>query len=257
MEAILKIISFYYAVKYLPANAMTLFSSNILALLLVFILLIYSSKSLRIFRGEAIAEIKIREVFTFSYPISIGAIFNWIQLQGYRMVLVPLGLTEAVGIYATVSNIGIAGMNAYSTIFTQLFMPNVYKTHGVYIKKYLRNVFASIIVVFIVTFICSDLIVKTLTKEAFVKYSNLILYGVVTEAGNFIIGAIGVYLSIINRTILGLKVSVVAITSMLLIFCFIYISGYMNVYTIGIPIIVSQIVTSVILLCICYKKLWN
>lgn len=241
VEALTKVLFFYIAVHFMMPNSLTLFVSNIGALVLCFLLLGCNTWSLHIFHGGLIKEVKLKEIFIFSYPLSIGAVINWIQVQGYRMILVPLGFVEMVGIFATVSNIGTAGMSAYSSIFTQLFIPNIYKTHGRYVKIFIRNAVLSIAVIILMSYFLSDIIVNIATKTEFITYSNIILFGIITEGSNLVLGALGIYLAIKNKTLLGLKMSFLGLISMMIVFTFIFLFKIINVYTIGLPIVISQI----------------
>lgn len=223
-EAVLKMVVFYGFLKFLPAQATTLMSSAILALLLALAPLIWATRRLSAVRTGRIESIDPHEVFMFAYPISIGAIINWIQSQGYRMVMVPLGFAELVGIFATVSGIGTAGMGAASAVFGQVFVPKIYKTSGDYTKTYVRN--ASIVIVGVLLFsaVFSDLIVRLLTKEEFRKFSALILFGVLAEAGNFIIGALSVDLTIRNETTTMLWASMLGLLGTVGVFILIFFS---------------------------------
>jgi O-antigen/teichoic acid export membrane protein len=196
-----------------------------------------------------------REIVSFSYPISVGAIINWIQLQSYTIILVPLGFVEAVGIFGTVANVGSSGMNACSTVFSQLYTPNIYKTEGLYIKTYLRNALLLIAFVLTVSAILSGVIVDLLTKHSFVHYSLVILYGVLTEAGNFIIGGLTVFLTIHSLTKTNVKMSVIGVIVFFMCFALLYVFKSINVFTLGIPMVLTQIVISTGLYTIIHKTL--
>jgi O-antigen/teichoic acid export membrane protein len=253
IEALSKVLFFYIAVHFMIPNSLTLFVSNIGALVFCLLLLGCNTWSLHIFREGLIKEVKLKEIFIFSYPLSIGAVINWIQVQGYRMILVPLGLVEMVGIFATVSNIGTAGMSAYSSVFTQLYIPNIYKTHGRYVSIFIRNAVLSVAVIILTSYLLSDIIVNIATKTEFVKYSNVILYGIITESSNLILGALGIYFAIKNKTMIGLKVSFFGLMSLMTVFAVIFLFKYINIYTIGLPIVLSQIL-SVLIFLLFYKR---
>lgn len=241
LEALFKVIFFYVSVYLIQPTSITLFVSNVVALFLCLLLMSYNTRSLKLFRGGLMKEVTLREVFVFSYPISIGAVINWVQVQGYRMLLVPLGFAEVVGIYSAVSGIGMAGMSAYSMIYNQIFIPIIYKTDGRYVKVFIRNALFAIGVIIFISYFLSDIIVKIATKSEFLKYSKIILYGIITEGSNLICGSLGIYLAIKNRTLLGMKVSLLGLMSMAIGFSSIFLINIINVYSIGLPIIISQV----------------
>jgi hypothetical protein len=157
------------------------------------------------------------------------------------MILVPMGFTETVGIYATVSGVGNAGMAAASAIFGQIFLPKIYKSSGVYTKTYLRNALLLVTGIFLIGAVASNLIVTSLTKEEFGKFSWLILYGVLAEAGNFLVGALCVHLTILGQTREILIASIIGLVSVVGGFLLIYFLSIVGLATIGLPIILSQL----------------
>ncbi len=247
LEIILKIVFYLIYISYFESSALIILYATLSSSLLTFISLFFFIKKMDEYKNKAIRHFKISEIINFSYPISIGAVVNWIQLQGYRMILVPLGLVEIVGVYGTVANVGTAGMSAFSTIYSQLFVPNLYKTNGEYITKYLKFGLFAIAAILIISFFLSDFIVGILTKDDLVQYSSLILFGVASEAGNFIIGSLTIYLTIKNITKSTMKASFLGLSAFLLSFGIIYLFNLTNLYTIGIPIVFTQIVIAVYL----------
>lgn len=241
VEAILKVVLFYAFVFLLQRQATTLVFSTIAALGLAIIPLIWLTRKLPVFNSGAIEHIEAKDVLKFGYPVSIGAIVNWVQVQGYRMILVPLGLTDMVGIYATVSGIGSAGMNAASMIFQQVFVPKIYKTSGEYTKTYLRDALLLIVGILVMCAAFSKLVVILLTKEAFRQFSSLLLYGVVAEGSSLLIGALSVQLTIVSQTRKMLNATFVGLLSFAVSFFTLFVLKLVTIYTIGLPIILSQI----------------
>lgn len=241
IESVSKIIFLYVFLFIFSPNPiivlLALFSASCVA---IFFGVIYVKKMPQYYNGN-IVKIKINNILKFMYPISIGAIANWIQLQSYRLILVPMGFSEVVGFYATVSNIGNSGMNACSTIYNQLFLPDIYKTNGRFLSRYLFYAFVIILVVLCVSVILKETIVLLLTNAIYTKFSILILFGIIVEAGNFIVGALTTYLGIHNLTRSSLKVTLLGLMMFVLFFSFIFFFLGITPYTIGIPIVISQI----------------
>ncbi|HEX7356127.1 MAG TPA: hypothetical protein VF270_00285, partial [Ignavibacteriaceae bacterium] len=254
LETVLKIFIFYAIQHYLHPSAITILIAILSASLITASLLFVLVRRFEEYKIPKIKNFVAKEVTKFSYPISLGAVINWIQLQGYRMILVPLGLVEVVGIYGTVANVGTSGMNAISTVYSQLFVPNLYKSQGIYIKTYLKYALASVILVFCVGYFLSDIIIGILTKHEFVKYSSLIVFGILSEAGNFLIGGLTIYLTIKNLTKVSMKASITGLIIFFLSFMGLYVFKMVNVYTIGIPIVLTQLVIVAYLGIIVYKS---
>lgn len=255
IENLLKIFLFILLIRFFSSSATLLLFSSVITMFISNIILYILIRRKKEYRIHNNTEFSFNEIFYFSYPISIGAIVNWIQLQGYRMILAPLGYVEMIGIYATVANVGNAGMNAASTVYAQLFVPNLYKTHGEFISKYIKLAFLLISFVFLVGMTFSKELVELLTNEEFAKYSPLIGYGIVAEAGNFIIGGLSIYLTIHNFTKKTLLSTWIGLTLFILSFIIIYISDLISVSTIGLPIIISQIGVAIYLLYFVFYKI--
>ena len=253
LEGVLKIVLYILYLKFLTPSAFLILGALLSASFITLIILLIIVKNTKEYKYDKLQVFPSNQIIKFAYPISVGAVINWIQLQGYRMILVPLGLVEIVGIYGTVANVGISGMNALSTIYSQLFVPNLYKTHGAYIKKYLTYAIVCIIVVITVGLTFSHLIIGLLTKSTFVKYSWLILYGIISEAGNFLIGGLTIYLTIKNLTKATLKASITGLVAFFMSFGLLYLLHFVNVYTIGLPIIFTQMVITIYLAIIVYR----
>lgn len=248
IESVLKIVFFFALIRLWAPSAMVILVTLLAASLATLGVLVLLVRRLPEYRTGEIREYTKKEVALFSYPISISAVINWIQTQGYRMILVPLGLVEIVGIYGTVANVGNSGMNAYSTVFQQLFVPNLYKTHGKFIATYMRNAILSILFVLICGYALSGYIIKYLTKPELVKYASIIVYGILAEGGNFLIGALTIYLTIHNVTKITIRSSITGLITFFVSFFALYLMGRVNVFTIGMPIVVTQMVITLYLL---------
>jgi len=246
-ESILKIVLFLIAIRFINASSTLLFFTTSASMLFIsFILLLIVVKKEE-FKHSDKNIFHLKDIYHFAYPISFGAVINWIQLQGYRMILAPMGHIETIGLYATVANVGHSGMNAASTVYAQLFVPNLYKTHGKDIKRYMQWALVTIIGVLSVGILFSREFVSLLTNNSFAEYSYLIGYGILAESGNFIIGGLSIYLTIHNLTKKTMIASWIGLVSFALIFVALYFLDAISVWTIGLPIVVSQLFVAIYL----------
>jgi O-antigen/teichoic acid export membrane protein len=254
-ETVCKILFLLLYIHFFQSSAKIILWAMLSASLLSFTVLFLLVKMLDEYKLENKTTFILKDIFSFAFPISIGAVTNWIQLQSYSLVLVPLGFVEAVGIFGTIANVGSSGMNACSTVFSQLFVPTIYKSHGRYINTYLRNALLAIGFVLIFSTFASKIIIELLTKKDFAHYSMVIIYGILTEAGNFIISANIIYLTIYNLTKSTTKMSVAGLTVFFFSFILLYLFKNINVYTVGLPMALSQLAISTGLYILVYKNL--
>ncbi|QEH07210.1 hypothetical protein [Sulfurospirillum multivorans] len=240
-EGFIKISFFLLLIQYFNASAVLLLVATILATFCISVILYLLLRKKEEYLIPEKATFSSQEVFHFSYPISISAIINWIQMQGYRVLLAPLGYIEIMGLYTTVSNVGQSGMNAASVIYSQLFVPNLYKTNGKDIFGYTKIAFGVILVVILVSTFFSKEIVTLLTNSFFSQYSYLIFYGILAEGSNMIIGGLSIYLMIHNLTAKTIVASWAGLITFIVSFGFLYFLNIFSVWTIGLPIIFSQL----------------
>ncbi|MGZ4975870.1 MAG: hypothetical protein ACXV8O_01860 [Methylobacter sp.] len=239
-EAVFKVSLFYLLVRYFAADESLLISAWLISLGLSCIYLSYKAYRHRIFIASSAYRIRAKEVFNFSYPFSIGAVCNWLQLQGYRLILVPLGFAEEVGAFSTISNIGSAAIGAASLVYSQQFTPLIYKTSGQYTSKYLKGAIAVIISVALVSAVFGEFAVRLLTSSGFEQHWSLLLFGVMTDGGNLLIGALMVYITLKGNTKKIFASSLVGLITMSVCFGWLYWSSNISILTIGAPLLISQ-----------------
>jgi O-antigen/teichoic acid export membrane protein len=153
-----------------------------------------------------------------------------------------LGFAEMVGIFATIASIGSAGMAAAATIFSQAFSPNIYKTSGEYTATYLRNAALLIGGIVLVTIVLGELIVALATSPNFEPYWNVMLFGVLTDASNLLIGALAIHITLTGSTKKIMNMSFVGVAALALSFSILFLTKNINAFTIGVPLIFSQLV---------------
>ena len=184
-------------------------------------------------------------------PLSFGAVANWLQIQGYRLFLVPLGYSDVVGIYSTVSNIGSSGIGVFTTIYNNHFVPELYSSNGKSLNKFVTLASGMILITLFTIFILSEFIVSILLSPEFVIYSKLICFGIIVDGSNIIIGAMAIKASIYNKNNLLIFYSLIGVMFSFLLFVVLFFSKQITSFTIGIPLILSQIMVILIM----FKKI--
>jgi O-antigen/teichoic acid export membrane protein len=253
LEAIVRIIVYFGIIKFISSSEIVTVAAWVLALCVSLAALAYRFYFHRLLNESNKISINLQDVFYFSYPISIGSMCNWIQLQGYRLILVPLGFTEVVGVFATISGVGSAGMSAVSTIFSQLYSPNIYKTFGAYTKTYLKYSGVLILCIFIGSLIFGKFAVQFVTNNSFGNYWGLMIFGVLTEGGNLIIGALTIHTTLKGGTEKIMIASLVGLITLVAVFIPLLILNQINVISIGVPLILAQIAVATYMITGCQK----
>ncbi|PUE60909.1 hypothetical protein B9Z45_06190 [Limnohabitans sp. 2KL-17] len=241
IDSLLKIIILIILQRFVVIDGIILIASATLAILLSSAISLGLMLRGGVFFAGTTETINIKEVFEFSYPISISAILNWLQLQGYKLVLVPFGAAEAVGIFSTVSSIGAACMASAGSIYAQMKTPEIYRSNGRSINAYLGGVVALIVVVALCGWLFSGLIISLLTTKNLTVYANLLVFGILVEGGNLILGAMGIAHSLNRSTSLFIGIGSIGLFSCIVAFAVLF--NWLNVMNIGYPLLFSQIAT--------------
>lgn len=254
VDGVLKIAALQIVSKITIVNGAVLILSATVSTLISSVLCFHLMVKKGVFYKGRRENVCIKNVYLFCYPISISAMLNWLQLQGYRLVLVPMGYGEAVGIYSTIASIGSAAMSSVGSIYSQLKMPTIYQTKGGSLIRYAKY---AIILIAMMTFslwLTSDLIVSLLTKSVLAEYSKVIVFGVLVEGGNVILGAILVAHSLNRPTKIYIAVGIIGFASSA--FSFAVLIGKFNTYNIGYPLVISQLIAIIYLVYTVKKTGW-
>ena len=188
------------------------------------------------------------EVIKYCYPLSFGALLNWGQVQGYRIILVPIGYAEEVGIFSTIANIGSVGMNAVSQIYSQQFTPSIYKTNGKSVGKYLLGSFLVISIVTIFGYLFGEYLVSHLTNSTFTNHWIIIIFGILIDGFNLMIGSLIIYITITSSPSKLIIPFLLSIIVMIITICILYTINNIYISTIGIPLLTAQITMLIYLL---------
>lgn len=247
LEAGIKVISFLMLLAVGTSHINAFVLSTIIAFLIEVLLLAFFFYLRVPFAWDETTDLHFRSLLKTSGPVSFSALCNWLQLQGYRIVYVWLGLPEIAGLYAAVSNLGLMGMNASSTVFSQMLLPRVYASKGSYIFQYLRYALLLSFVVLLGYLAFGKILLLVLTKKQFEPYAILMIFGVLVETGNLLIGAASTYFTIkqtashlVAANIAGLLAAGLGISA-----CLIWRPH--SYYALGAALAVSQFVVCVIL----------
>lgn len=240
LEALLRVILFFAFAEYFQASALTLMLAWIISLGIAALHLAVKSFRLGLFNSKGLIQFQMKKVFEFSYPISVLAVCNWLQLQGYRLALVPLGYVEAVGIFATLSGIGGASVGAVNQIYSQQFTPGLYKTSGRSLHRYLAGAMALLIAVGLLLLIFGAYVDEVLSNVQIGAHWHLMLFGVFTDGSNVLTSALVVYATLTANSKVIFRASIIGLGTTLLGFVALLVTQTLNMNTIGIPLLLSQ-----------------
>ncbi|WP_420223959.1 hypothetical protein [Pigmentiphaga litoralis] len=245
---------FWIFEKITSASANTLFKTSLLALLIETLVIAF------FFRKFVNVKWFEDDVFSFSksvreaYPISFSAVCNWLQVQSYRLIYVTFGFASTAGVYATVANVGSVGMNAVAQIAAQILNPQLYRTRGAFLKRY---VFISLLLVASVLIglaLLGKFTLRILTKPEFEAHWEILLLGAATEGFSFIIGILTTYLTIASRANVLIRANLLGVFFAAGGFYAVYLYDFANWYLVGVPIVGSQAAVCTYLLFLTRKQ---
>lgn len=199
VESLGRLIIFILVVWLLGATAQTLLLSSVLALSIELAILFWQALRRLPFvsNGQAIGT--CMQIARVSAVLAGGAVSNAVQLQSYKVVYQSVGYSSTAAVFGVVSNIGAVAMSACSQVFSQVFLPRLYQDKGAFIGKYVLMGCGVASFLLVGAMLFSRFIVAQLTSLEYVPYAYAIGAGVLLEAGNMLIGAYSVYLTLNGR----------------------------------------------------------
>lgn len=223
-------------------SAITLMCSGGIASILVSSLLIWimAKQGLWLPSSQPSISWKWAQVRRTAFPISLSAITNWFQLQAYRLVLVPLGFADAVGVYSVMANLGHAGMGAISGIYSQVNLPKIYLSRGTFLEKYLLGALVLTLISATGAMILAPILVPLVTQARYTEFAEIVIFGVAIEGLGSIIGGLIVYFTIKSKTEIIAKSGFLAAASSAFAMVLLYFANGINALTIGGVLIASQ-----------------
>lgn len=200
LESLARLLMFVLAVWAVGASARSLLCSSILALAAELTVLLWQAcRSLPLSADTQVLD-RPAHVLRSTSALAGGAVSNTIQLQGYRVIFPAAGHANTAATLGVTANIGAVAMSACAQVFSQLFLPKLYQTHGASIGQYVCRGVAVAVGLLAMTLPFSEYIVRHLTHAKYAPYAGAIGIGIVIEACNMLIGAYSVYLTLHGRT---------------------------------------------------------
>lgn len=131
-----------------------------------------------------------RDLINRTIPIGVSGITNWLQLQGYRLILAttPTGVI-AVGTASFMTNLGSMGANAFFSVLSQIYVPKQYTTGIKATRKYINIIFILTIGMAITSIPAGLFFLVISNKSELSAFVYFVAIGVLIEAGNAIVGA--------------------------------------------------------------------
>ena len=242
-ESVIKVAAFISLTYLTKPDSETLILSWIIGLMASIGYLLHRATKLELFKkNNTNKNLNILDIAKFSYPFSIGAVCNWLQLQGYRLVLVPLGFSTEVGLFATISSIGTAVAGVISLIYSQQFTPIIYKSKGAYTVRYIVGATLTLTVIGLLTLVTGEVVVKLLTNSDLTKFWELMLFGLFIDGANILISVLAIHITLTRDTASTIPPAIIGLLVSIMIFGLILFSDFVSPYTIGIPLLISQLV---------------
>ena len=199
LESVARLLAFALAAWAVGASARSLLCSSILALVAELMVLFWQARRSLPLSAETLALDRPIRVLHTTSALAGGAVSNIVQLQAYRVIFPASGHANTAATLGVTSNIGAVAMSACAQVFSQLVLPRLYQTRAASVGQYVRRGAAVAIAMLAIALPFSEFIVRHLTDVKYVPYANAIGVGIVIEAGNLLIGAYGVYLTLHGR----------------------------------------------------------
>lgn len=146
--------------------------------LIYFIQKIGSKLSISIAYSE-ITRLNFKYILSFSFPLSIGVLFLWMQSQSYRLIIEKFIGVEFLGYFGVGVSIATAISSSFEAIVMQFLYPKMYKNMNdeVHFKIVFSDILNTILpIYFLVSLFVSFLAIYLTTILVDVKYASSFLF---------------------------------------------------------------------------------
>jgi len=241
IESALKVLIFCILVKYSTEVASIIYSWILSYLMsIIYIIYIFNKENIYKKNKKIYENIEMKDIFEKVKPLSFSTTLNWIQSQGYRIIMVPLGYSEIVGIFSLVSGIGANAMNLINSIYSQQYSPKLYSSDGKYLKTYIRSGVYLILICLAGSTLVGKIFIELVTHGKYTGEWFILVYGLAIESAYLLIGAYVINLTLTDSIRRVYKVSVYGLTTCVTLFAMLYYLEIINLWTIGLPLIISN-----------------
>lgn len=196
LEACGRLLAFVAVCHWVAPSARTLLASSIVALATELVILVLQARRSLPFTDDRAPLDPPGQIIRTAGALSGSAASNTVQLQAYRLLFPAAGYAPTSAALGVTSNIGAVAMSACAQVFSQLFLPRLYQSGGSLIGRYVGWSLGMAGAVLVIGMSLSDMLVRHLTQAAYTPYAAAIGVGIIVEAGNLVIGAYGVYLTL-------------------------------------------------------------
>lgn len=177
-----------------------------------------------------------------SLPIAISGVFNWLQLQGYRMFYGAfLGLDNIVGQISYMFSLGTSSSSIFLPLIVQEETPRQFKTDGRSTKSFTFKIFFFSIIISILASLLAVPYLIFISKSYLIPFIPLIPMAIFQESVNVATGIFSNANAIYGRSFKNIRNATTAgVLTASIIFVLIWKFRLINAFSISIGIVASQ-----------------
>lgn len=183
---------------------------------------------------------KLTDVFRFCAPFSIGSVCNWLQNQGYRLVLVPLGYQAEVGTFSLVASLGSAGVGVITLIFNQHYQPQLYRSGGDFLPALLKKTCVFLLMAVVGYVFFGSFLVGMLTHEIYNSFWIIGVYGVIIDGLYMPLGLLSIYASLTDKSQAAIASGFFGLVIQANLLLILILFDCMSVWSVGVPLLIAQ-----------------
>lgn len=241
IESVLKVFILYLLYLYGVSGFTLPIFAIIICSITVFLYLLLCQYKIGMFKKKKLVlSDGFSSIILFSYPYSFGSMTNWIQLQGYRLVLTPLGYSDLVGFISVLTNMGAAAANAFSLIYNQQYLPSLYSEKGTNIKAFMLRAIKYIVLLLLFFSPILKWAIEVVSSSIFSDKWFLFYLGFFVDIAHLFISSISISMSFKYSTSRLLPFSLLGALLAIILFGGFVFFGIINVFTISFSLLFPQ-----------------
>jgi hypothetical protein len=199
---------------------------------------------------------QVKNLMRQASALSTVVIANLVQVQGYRLILVPLGFASDVGRFGLVSQLGMTATGSAGAIYGLIKHPEVYRDPVRRTRPFVQWALLLILALSVGAITVGPYLLNLVTSGKYTYLFPILVIGVILEGGNIIGGALSIGPTKRGAIREIIAASVTGLFAFFTILAVLIVADWITVWTIGIPLLIAQMVTCGVLYYL-EKRTWN
>jgi hypothetical protein len=250
LEAGLRLLACGLALALIGPTALAMLVASVLAsMALIVPLAVQVLRSTTPEVDPALARLAPGDLQQTLVPVGVGAVLNWLQLQGYRPLVGQVYDNAAlVGVVSFLTALGGTVTLAVLGVAGQMAMPRQFSSGGASSWAFARLSAGLTLALAALAWPCATVFLHLIGRDELIGLEYLVCAGVLVDGGNFILGILGNHVSLTGKTFVpSLWAGMAGFVAMALMLLEAGEAGTLGPAALGLSLVVGQTLALVVM----------